>query len=130
MRKVMTEAELKLWSELRGHRLMRLGFRRQMPISGYIVDFACPARKIIVEVDGSQHGRTGAALRDRARDRRLNLLGWTVLRFWNDDAGVCDHIATVAGLSAADATAQAPRGHAPIKGQATSAARLHGSHRS
>lgn len=133
MRKVMTEAELKLWNELRGHRLMKLGFRRQMPISGFIVDFACPARKIIVEVDGSQHGRTGAALQDRARERRLNLLGWTVLRFWNDDvlrdvAGVCDHIVTVAGLPAADATAQALRGHAPLNGQATSAAPLHGSH--
>ena len=42
MRRAMTEAELKLWNELRAHRLMGLGFRRQVPIAGYIVDFACP----------------------------------------------------------------------------------------
>jgi very-short-patch-repair endonuclease len=38
MRKVMTDAELKLWNEIRAHRLMGLGFRRQMPIAGHIVD--------------------------------------------------------------------------------------------
>jgi very-short-patch-repair endonuclease len=44
MRKVTTDAELKLWNEIRAHRLMGLGFRRQMPIAGYIVDFACPEK--------------------------------------------------------------------------------------
>ncbi|EFG8200316.1 DUF559 domain-containing protein, partial [Escherichia coli] len=48
MRRAMTDAELKLWNELRAHRLMGLSFRRQMPIDGYIADFACPARKLIV----------------------------------------------------------------------------------
>jgi very-short-patch-repair endonuclease len=42
MRSAMTEAELKLWNELRAHRLMGLSFRRQMPIGRYIADFACP----------------------------------------------------------------------------------------
>jgi len=59
MRKAMTDAELKLWNELRAHRLMGLGFRRQFPIAGYIVDFACPEKKLIVEVDGSQHSDAG-----------------------------------------------------------------------
>jgi very-short-patch-repair endonuclease len=103
MRRVMTDAELKLWNELRAHRLMGLGFRRQVPVAGYIVDFACPDKKLIVEVDGSQHGETEAALNDAERTRRLEEDGWTVIRFWNDDVlrdidGVCNHIITVAGL--------------------------------
>src|ERR671930_357994 len=85
MRRVMTDAELKLWNELRAHRLMGLGFRRQVPIAGYIVDFACHDRKLVVEVDGSQHGETENALNDAARTRRLEKDGWTVIRFWNDD---------------------------------------------
>jgi very-short-patch-repair endonuclease len=107
----MTDAELKLWNEVRAHRLMGLGFRRQMPIAGYIVDFACPEKKLIVEVDGSQHGEGQQADIDAKRDRRLEELGWTILRFWNDDIlrdidGVCDHVVTVAGLTAKDAADQ------------------------
>ena len=103
MRRVMTDAELKLWNELRAHKLMDLAFRRQVPIAGYIVDFACSDKKIIVGVDGSQHGETETALNDAERTRRLEHDGWTVVRFWNDDVlrdieGVCQHIVTVAGL--------------------------------
>ncbi|WP_244508074.1 endonuclease domain-containing protein [Mesorhizobium sp. ORS 3428] len=104
MRKVMTDAELKLWNELRAHRLMGLGFRRQFPIAGYIVDFACPEKKLIVEVDGSQHGDAGHAEADEGRTKRLEQDGWTVLRFWNNDVirdidNVCQHIVIVAGLA-------------------------------
>ena len=105
MRSAMTEAELKLWNTVRAHRLMGLGFRRQMPIAGYIVDFACPAHRIVVEVDGSGHGATEAIVHDRKRDKVLKALGWTVLRFWNDDVlkdidGVCDHIIRAIGIGA------------------------------
>lgn len=101
MRKAMTEAELRLWNAARAHRLMGLAFRRQMPIAGFIVDFACPAKSLIVEVDGSQHGDSP---RDAARDAKLTALGWTILRFWNDDVlrdidGVCQHIVTSVGLT-------------------------------
>ena len=61
MRRVMTDAELKLWNELRAHRLMGLSFRRQVPIAGYIVDFACSSKRLIVELDGSQHADPDAA---------------------------------------------------------------------
>lgn len=112
MRKALTAAELKLWNELRAHRLMGLGFRRQLPVAGYIVDFACPAKKIIVEVDGSQHAGGMTADKDALRDRELAAAGWTVLRFWDDDVlrdidAVCLHIVTVAGLVEADARALA-----------------------
>ena len=106
MRKVMTDAELKLWNEIRAHRLMGLGFRRQMPIAGYIVDFACADKKLIVELDGSQHGQAETSELDSARTAKLEALGWTILRFWNDDVirevdNVCQHIVIVAGLGGA-----------------------------
>jgi very-short-patch-repair endonuclease len=102
MRKAMTDAELKLWNELRAHRLMGLGFRRQFPIAGYIVDFACPEKKLVVEVDGSQHADANEG--DEARTKRLEQDGWTILRFWNDDVirdldNVCQHIVIEAGLA-------------------------------
>ena len=102
MRKALTDAELKLWNELRAHRLMGLSFRRQMPIAGYIVDFACPSHRLIVEVDGSQHGASEAVSYDQKRTIRLQQDGWTVLRFWNDDIlkdihSVCRHIALTSG---------------------------------
>jgi very-short-patch-repair endonuclease len=94
-------------------RLAGLGFRRQVPISGYIADFACPAKKLIVEVDGSQHGEDQAIGRDSRRTARLEADGWTVLRFWNDDVlrdmdGVCRHI-VAAGIIAEDAAGNATR---------------------
>ena len=100
MRNAMTEAELMFWNAVRAHRLMGLGFRRQMPISGYIVNFACPKLRLIVEIDGSQHCADGAVARDADRTRTLEETGWTVVRFWNDDVlkdidGVCSHILAV-----------------------------------
>ena len=87
---------------IRARRLMGLGFRRQVPIAGYIVDFACPTHRLIVEVDGSQHGNDGDRAYDQLRTARLEADGWTVLRFWNDDvlrdiSGVCLHIVTICG---------------------------------
>lgn len=101
MRSNMTDAELKLWNELRAHRLMDLSFRRQVPILTSIADFACPSLKLIVEIDGSQHGRDGKLRADASRSAALENLGWTVLRFWNDDVlkdigNVCQHIVLVA----------------------------------
>ena len=117
MRRVMTAAELKLWNELRAHRLMGLAFRRQVPIAGYIVDFACSSERRIVEVDGSQHGEDEGARTDAVRTRRLEEDGWTILRFWNDDIlrdidNVCRHIVISTGLMAEDAKLRTSS-HAP-----------------
>ncbi len=111
MRRVLTDAELRLWNELRAHRLGGLSFRRQVPIAGFIVDFACSAKKLIVELDGSHHGDDEHILRDDVRTKRVEKDGWTILRFWNDDVlhdidTVCLHIVTAAGLSAHDAGMQ------------------------
>ncbi|MFC5441767.1 endonuclease domain-containing protein [Rhizobium halophytocola] len=103
MRKVLTDAELTFWNAVRAHRLMGLGFRRQMPIAGFIVDFACPDHHLIAEIDGPSHTDDVAIARDAARDRHLRLLGWHVLRFSNDDVtkhldDVCTHVLRVVGL--------------------------------
>ncbi|RWL43233.1 MAG: endonuclease domain-containing protein [Mesorhizobium sp.] len=108
MRRAMTDAELKLWNELRAHRLMGMSFRRQVPIGPYIVDFACSAHRLIVEVDGSQHADAEHSRYDDARSAYLSASGWTILRFWNDDVirdidNVCQHIVIVAGLADAPA---------------------------
>ena len=97
MRRTLTDAELALWNELRAHRLMGLGFRRQVPIARYIIDFACPECRLIVELDGSQHALDASLSYDADRTARLERDGWTVLRFWNDEVlkdidGVCRHI--------------------------------------
>ena len=103
MRKDMTDAELRLWNQLRAHRLMGLGFRRQYPIRNDIADFACPDHRLIVELDGTQHGDPIVAARDSEWTRALEQDGWTVLRFWNDDVmrdleAVCNHIVAVCGV--------------------------------
>jgi very-short-patch-repair endonuclease len=84
MRQSSTEAERKLWWHLR-HRLPLDGshFRRQVQIGPYIADFACHRLKLVIEIDGSQHGSQVA--KDEARTRRLESEGYRVLRFWNNE---------------------------------------------
>jgi very-short-patch-repair endonuclease len=79
-----TEAERKLWWHLR-HRLLAPGthFRRQVRIGRFVADFACHATRIVVEVDGGQHGTASAA--DEARTKVLEANGYRVLRYWNND---------------------------------------------
>ena len=83
LRKNATDAERKLWWKLRYHQLDGYRFRRQVPIGQYIVDFACLSHRLLVELDGSQHGERIAY--DQARTRRLESRGSRVVRFWNGD---------------------------------------------
>ena len=103
MRKALTAAELRFWNTVRAHRLMGLGFRRQVPIAGYIVDFACPEHKLVVEIDGPSHTFDHSIERDKVRDLTLANLGWTVFRSTNEDVlndldDVCTHILRVIGV--------------------------------
>jgi very-short-patch-repair endonuclease len=79
----MTNAERCLWFMLRGHRLMGLGFRRQVPIGPFIVDFVSQQNRLIIEIDGGQHAADPR--RDQQRDEWLRSKGYRVLRFWNTD---------------------------------------------
>jgi UDP-N-acetyl-alpha-D-muramoyl-L-alanyl-L-glutamate epimerase len=84
LRQGQTEAEAKLWSRLRAKRLQGFKFRRQEPFSAnYIADFVCPSRKLIVELDGSQHADDVAY--DARRTRFFESQGYRVVRFWNND---------------------------------------------
>jgi len=83
LRRHMTDAEGALWCRLRSRRLCGYKFRRQHPIGPYIVDFLCPARRLVVEVDGGQH--TATSERDAARTRWLERRGYRVMRFWNNE---------------------------------------------
>jgi very-short-patch-repair endonuclease len=83
LRQNQTEAEAKLWARLRAHRMVGVQFRRQHAVGNYIVDFCSPRRKIIIELDGSQH--LDQADYDLERTKYLKSLGYRVLRFWNND---------------------------------------------
>src|SRR5262249_40818778 len=83
MRNSPTRAERKLWSLLRNKQIIALRFRRQQPIGPYIVDFFCPTAKVIVELDGEQHGIDANMEHDELRSRNLSDRGYRVLRFSN-----------------------------------------------
>jgi len=81
LRNSMTEAEHRLWRELRG-RSLGAKFRRQVPVGSYIADFACLPKKLLVEVDGGQHLDNA---RDAIRDAWLRSQGFRILRFWDHE---------------------------------------------
>ena len=95
LRSAQTDAERKLWFRLRDRRLAGLKFRRQVPINRYVVDFCCEASRLIVEVDGGQHGSQD----ETNRTVSLEAKGYLVVRFWNNDVlqnidGVIESILT------------------------------------
>jgi very-short-patch-repair endonuclease len=85
LRKTMTRQEVKLWVHLRALRAKGFHFRRQSPISSYIVDFECRRARLIVEIDGGQHATEPGRFRDSERDAALERAGYEVLRFWNHE---------------------------------------------
>ncbi|MFN3505896.1 MAG: endonuclease domain-containing protein [Allorhizobium sp.] len=94
MRADPTTPEAMLWRALRDRQLAGAKFRRQVPLRGYILDFVCFEARLIVEVDGGQHGDS---LHDLNRDALFRAEGFRILRFWNDEIlqhldDVCRHI--------------------------------------
>ena len=83
LRKNSTSAEAVLWNKLKSKNLDGRKFRRQHSIGKYIVDFYCPSEKLIIELDGDPHGDPGQVWKDTIRDKYLEELGFTVLRFEN-----------------------------------------------
>ncbi len=82
LRKIETEEERLLWSDLRDRRLNGFKFSRQMPLGTYIVDFLCRDQHLIVEIDGFHHA---ASQPDETRTIWLNSRGYSLLRFWNHE---------------------------------------------
>jgi very-short-patch-repair endonuclease len=77
----MANAEQKLWRRLRREQL-GVRFRRQHPFDSYVLDFVCLEKKLVVEVDGSQHAEPTV---DAVRTANLEAAGFRVLRSWNNE---------------------------------------------
>lgn len=88
MRKNPTEAERVLWEALRANGL-DVKFRQQHIIEDFIVDFYCNKYKVTIEVDGGYHNPDDQTISDKQRTARLNELGYTELRFTNEEV-LCD----------------------------------------
>jgi very-short-patch-repair endonuclease len=81
MRREPTEYEKRLWRHLSNSQLGGYKFRRQAAIPPFVADLFCPAKGLIVEVDGETHASEG----DRRRDDLLAERGFPTIRFTNDD---------------------------------------------
>ncbi|MDE2445761.1 MAG: endonuclease domain-containing protein [Alphaproteobacteria bacterium] len=115
LRKNMTPQEVALWCQLRHLNKQGFHFRRQSPLANYVVDFLERKRRLVIEIDGSQHGLEKGARSDRLRDMLLQEWGYRVLRFWNVDVdhamdGVIDKI-----TEAITAPTRSLREHPPLK---------------
>jgi glutamate 5-kinase len=109
LRQEATDAEQKLWLEVRNRRLGGFKFRRQATIGPYVVDFLCPEHALIVEVDGSQHNPEA----DAERSAFLEDLGYRVVRFWNNEVlqnleGVLQSLLAVLAQAAAEPESPSP----------------------
>ena len=82
LRREPTPAERKLWAYLRGDKLTAVNFRRQHAIGNFIPDFVSIKRRLIIELDGSQH--LEQAEYDVERSKYFESLGYKVVRFWNN----------------------------------------------
>ena len=83
LRNNMSDAEQALWHLLRCRQISGLKFRRQHPFGDYILDFVCLEKRLVIEVDGGQHGHQ--ARYDENRRQKLQAAGFRVLRFWNNE---------------------------------------------
>ncbi|WP_244532070.1 endonuclease domain-containing protein [Methylocapsa palsarum] len=118
LRKTMTPQEVKLWVHLRALKKQGFHFRRQVPREGYIVDFACLKSKLVIEIDGAQHGETCNLQSDANRDAKLAAAGFKVLRFWTHEVnGNLDGV-----VETIFREAEARRMLPPLKGEGVSEA--------
>ncbi len=95
LRRDTTKEERRLWYDFL--RQLPVTFNRQKVIGPYIVDFYCASKKLVIELDGSQHFEASGKAADQERDAYLTGLGLRVLRYSNLDvnrnfAGVCEDI--------------------------------------
>lgn len=83
LRQSTTDAEQRLWQQLRNRQVCNAKFQRQHPVPPYIVDFVCLEKKRVIEADGGQHIELQTY--DEKRTVFLEAQGFRVLRFWNDE---------------------------------------------
>jgi very-short-patch-repair endonuclease len=80
-----TSAERRLWSGVRREQIGGFKFRRQVALDGFVVDFACYAARLVIEVDGATHSTDAERTRDASRSAALRAQGYDILRFTNDE---------------------------------------------
>ena len=80
-----TPHERMLWRALKELPMEGTHFRRQAPIGRYVVDFLCPAKRLVIELDGGHHNEDATAERDSERQAWLEQEGYRVIRFWNSE---------------------------------------------
>ena len=84
LRKNPTVWEIRLWLHLR-HKNLGARFNRQVYIGGYLADFCCKDKKLIIEIDGGYHKTDFGKVQDRVRSTFLRKTGYKILRFWNGE---------------------------------------------
>lgn len=83
-RRQPTSAEATAWSLLRARGILGLKFRRQQVIAGFVVDFYCASRHLVLELDGAAHDDPAQAEHDALRTQALSRLAIDVVRIRND----------------------------------------------
>jgi very-short-patch-repair endonuclease len=113
LRKSMTPEEVKLWVQLKALNARGFHFRKQAPLDGYIPDFAEFGHRLIIEVDGSQHGLPSGESLDAKRDAHFRASGFRILRFWNRDINTNMDGVMLTIEEALQDTPSGPSGHLP-----------------
>ena len=85
LRRSLTPAERYAWSLLRRRGIHGLKFRRQHVLGRFVADFYCPARRLVLEVDGAPHHGPDQTAYDAARAAHLERRGYIVVRVRNGE---------------------------------------------
>lgn len=85
LRHNFTPAEILFWSKIAGKQFLNLKFRKQHGIGPYVVDFYCPQKKLIIEIDGDSHASREGVESDIQRTKYLKSLAYQIVRYANRD---------------------------------------------
>lgn len=85
LRRRSTDVERRLWNYVRNRQIGGYKIRRQFPVNGYVLDFACEELRFAIELDGGQHNQNAEKIYDTIRTKKLEAAGWQVVRFWNNE---------------------------------------------
>lgn len=108
-RRTPTEPERRLWGALRAHRLNGIQFTRQVPVAGYILDFAARRERVGIEIDGHTHTDPASEAR---RTSAIEAAGYRLLRFQNREV-----MENLPGVLVAIASAVPPPRPSPRRGE-------------